>query len=88
MFFVTPLFAALSRHFEAQADDYAATKADAADLASALVTMYEQNATTLTPDPLNSAFYDSHPPAATRVARLSRLEAREAMKAPGVERAH
>lgn len=85
-FFVTPLFAALSRRFEADADGYAAEKADAADLASALVSMYEQNATTLTPDPLHSAFYDSHPAAAVRVAQLERLAAERA-KAPAVERA-
>ena len=49
--------------------------ADRADLVRALVALYKDNAATLTPDPLHSAFYDSHPPAALRVARLQQLEA-------------
>ena len=67
---LSPLFAAYSRKHEFEADAYAATQASAGDLAQSLVKMYEDNASTLTPDPLHSAFYDSHPPAATRIARL------------------
>ena len=67
---LSPLFSAYSRKHEFEADAYAATQASAGDLAQSLVKMYEDNASTLTPDPLHSAFYDSHPPAATRIARL------------------
>jgi STE24 endopeptidase len=59
-----------SRKQEFEADRYAAENANAADLVSALVKLYKDNASTLTPDPLHSAFYDSHPPAAMRIARL------------------
>jgi STE24 endopeptidase len=67
---LSPLFSAYSRKHEFEADAYAAAQASAGDLARSLVKMYEDNATTLTPDPLHSAFYDSHPPAAVRIARL------------------
>ena len=67
---LSPLFSAYSRKHEFEADAYAATQASAGDLAQSLVKMYEDNASTLTPDPLHSAFYDSHPPAAMRIARL------------------
>ena len=67
---LSPLFAAYSRKHEFEADAYAAEQASAGDLAHSLVKMYEDNASTLTPDPLHSAFYDSHPPAAIRIARL------------------
>ena len=67
---LSPLFAAYSRKHEFEADRYAAEQASAGDLAHSLVKMYEDNAATLTPDPLHSAFYDSHPPAAVRIARL------------------
>jgi STE24 endopeptidase len=66
-----PLAAWFSRKHEFEADDYAAAQASAADLIQALVKMYRENASTLTPDPLYSAFYDSHPPAPVRVAHLS-----------------
>ncbi|QEL65535.1 STE24 endopeptidase [Oryzomicrobium terrae] len=66
----TPLSSLLSRRHEYEADDYAAEHASAADLVRALVKLYEDNAATLTPDPLHSLFYDSHPPAALRVAHL------------------
>jgi STE24 endopeptidase len=56
-----------------EADAYAARFADAADLVRALVKLYQDNAATLTPDPVHSAFYDSHPPAALRIARLQSL---------------
>ena len=49
---------------------HAAAQTDAGDLGRALVKLYEDNAATLTPDPLHSLFYDSHPPAAVRIARL------------------
>jgi STE24 endopeptidase len=65
-----PLAAWYSRRHEFEADRYAARHASARDLASALVKLYRENAATLTPDPLYSAFYDSHPPALARIARL------------------
>lgn len=70
-FLFTPLASLYSRQHEFEADRYAAQHADAQDLVHALVKLYEDNASTLTPDPLFSAFYDSHPPAAVRVARLA-----------------
>ncbi|HPU50337.1 MAG TPA: M48 family metallopeptidase [Burkholderiaceae bacterium] len=66
-----PLASLASRRHEFEADQFAAQHSRASDLVSALVKMYEDNASTLTPDPLHSAFYDSHPPAAIRVGRLS-----------------
>jgi len=69
--FFTPLFSALSRRHEFEADDYAASQASARALISGLVKIYRDNASTLTPDPLYSAFHHSHPPAAVRVAHLS-----------------
>jgi STE24 endopeptidase len=66
------LLSLLSRRDEYEADRYAATNASASDLVAALVKLYEDNAATLTPDPLHSLFYDSHPPAALRIARLQR----------------
>ncbi len=69
-FFLQPLVSLLSRRHEFEADAYAATHASAVELVQALVKLYHDNAATLTPDPLHSAFYDSHPPAATRIARL------------------
>jgi STE24 endopeptidase len=70
-FFFAPLSALYSRKHEFEADAFAAANASAAALAHALVKLYDDNAATLTPDPLHSAFYDSHPPAAIRIARLS-----------------
>ena len=72
-FLLTPLMSILSRRHEFEADRYAAQHASADDLVKALVKLYEDNAATLTPDPLHSLFYDSHPPAALRVERLARL---------------
>jgi STE24 endopeptidase len=77
-FLVAPVFAFLlqpvaslySRRHEYEADAYAAEYASAPDLVRALVKLYKDNAATLTPDPLHSAFYDSHPPASLRIARL------------------
>lgn len=73
MFLLSPLSAAVSRRHEFQADAYAASHAAASELISALVKLYRDNASTLTPDPLHSLFYDSHPPAATRIAHLRSL---------------
>jgi STE24 endopeptidase len=69
--FLQPLMSWFSRKHEFEADDYAASQSSAADLIRALVKLYKENASTLTPDPLYSAFYDSHPPAPVRVAHLS-----------------
>ena len=65
-----PLLSSYSRKHEFEADLYAARNASASDLVSALVKLYKDNASTLTPDPLHSAFYDSHPPALIRITRL------------------
>ena len=70
---VGPLLAAWSRRHEYEADEFAARHSDARALASALVRLYRDNASTLTPDPVYSAFHDSHPPPAARVARLQQL---------------
>jgi STE24 endopeptidase len=67
-----PLGAMLSRKHEFEADQYASQYASARDLVSALIKLYRDNASTLTPDPLHSAFYDSHPPATLRIARLQK----------------
>jgi STE24 endopeptidase len=69
-FVLSPLTSITSRKHEFEADAFAATHTDANDLVSALVKMYEDNASTLTPDPLHSAFYDSHPPASVRIRQL------------------
>ena len=66
----SPVFSALSRKHEYEADAYAASQSNASDLIAALVKLYRDNAATLTPDPLHSAFYDSHPPASLRIAHL------------------
>ncbi|RPH66878.1 MAG: M48 family peptidase, partial [Burkholderiales bacterium] len=70
-FLLQPLFSWASRRHEFQADAFAAAHARADDLSSALVKLYEDNASTLTPDPLHSVFYDSHPRASQRIGRLS-----------------
>jgi STE24 endopeptidase len=72
-FFIGPLMAAYSRKHEFEADAYAAKQTSSDDLVSALVKMYQDNAATLTPDPMYSKFYDSHPPAAIRIAHLQTL---------------
>jgi STE24 endopeptidase len=69
----SPLAALYSRKHEYEADAYAVEHASGTDLVHALVKLYKDNAATLTPDPLHSAFYDSHPPASLRVARLQAL---------------
>ena len=73
-FLLHPLMSYYSRKHEFEADAYAAQQTDAHNLASALVKMYQDNAATLTPDPLYSTFYDSHPPALMRIARLQTLQ--------------
>ncbi len=72
---ITPISSLLSRRHEFEADEYAAEQSDARRLADALVKLYQDNATTLTPDPVHSRFYDSHPPAPVRIARLKQLTA-------------
>ena len=74
-FLLAPLSSAYSRRHEFEADAFAARHASAPALVAALIKLYEDNAATLTPDPLHSAFYDSHPPASIRVARLTALAA-------------
>ncbi|MGB8518137.1 MAG: M48 family metallopeptidase, partial [Gallionella sp.] len=72
-FLLSPLMSAYSRKHEFEADAYAAKQTASQDLVNALVKLYQDNAATLTPDPLYSKFYDSHPPAALRVAHLQTL---------------
>ena len=69
-FALSPLMSAWSRKHEFEADAYAVAQTRADDLVNALGTLYRDNASTLTPDPLHSRIYDSHPPAAVRIARL------------------
>jgi STE24 endopeptidase len=72
-FWMTPLSSLISRKHEFEADAYAASQTEARDLIAALVKLYRDNASTLTPDPIHSAVYDSHPPAAIRIAHLKTL---------------
>ena len=69
-YFISPVFSALSRKHEFEADDFAKQQSDYKALISALVNLYRENASTLTPDPIHSMFYDSHPPASIRIAHL------------------
>ena len=71
VFFLQPMMARLSRRHEFEADAYAVSQSSGNDLVKALVKMYRENASTLTPDPLYSAFHDSHPPAAVRISHIS-----------------
>lgn len=68
--FISPLFAQISRRHEFEADAYAMAQANGSDLAAALLKLYEDNASTLTPDPVYVKFYYSHPPASERLARM------------------
>ena len=70
-FFIAPLAACLSRKHEFEADAYAIAQTSGADLSSALLKLYQDNASTLTPDPLFVKFYYSHPPASERLARMA-----------------
>ena len=74
-FFIAPLLAQLSRHDEFQADAYACAQASGNDLANALLKLHEDNAATLTPDPVYVRFYYSHPPASERLAALRQIVA-------------
>lgn len=76
-YFISPLFSALSRKHEFEADEFAHSNSDYRALISALVNLYRDNASTLTPDPLHSIFYDSHPPATIRIRHLESLAAAE-----------
>ncbi len=69
-FFITPLASLWSRRHEFEADAFATRHASAAELATALVKLHRDNASTLTPDPVYAAFYYSHPPPLARIARL------------------
>ena len=71
-FLLTPVTSWLSRRDEFEADRFAASQSQASDLIGALVKLFNDNAATLTPDPVHSAFYDSHPPAAIRIQALAR----------------
>ncbi|HMN93112.1 MAG TPA: M48 family metallopeptidase [Hydrogenophaga sp.] len=71
-YFLQPLVAQLSRRHEFEADAYAVAQTSGADLASALLKLYKDNASTLTPDPVFARFYYSHPPASERLARLTK----------------
>ena len=73
-FFVSPVFAQLSRKHEFEADAYAVSQTDGRDLQSALLKLYQDNASTLTPDPVFMRFYYSHPPASERLSRMSPSE--------------
>jgi STE24 endopeptidase len=75
-FFLTPINSMGSRKHEYEADAFAAEKSSANDLITALVKLYQDNAATLTPDPLYSKFYDSHPPAPLRIAHLQSMAVR------------
>ena len=70
-FFISPLSSSRSRRYEFEADAYAMQQTPARDLANALLKLYQDNASTLTPDPLYVAFYYSHPPASQRLARMN-----------------
>jgi len=69
-FVFAPIASLTSRKHEFEADAFAARHTNPQDLVSALVKLYEDNASTLTPDPVHSAFYDSHPPASVRIRHL------------------
>ena len=77
--FISPLFAQLSRKHEFEADAYAVAQTSGADLSTALLKLYEDNASTLTPDPVYVKFYYSHPPASERLLRMSRQSLRETL---------
>ncbi|MDH3762613.1 MAG: M48 family metallopeptidase [Gammaproteobacteria bacterium] len=74
-YFISPLFSALSRKHEFEADEFAHSNSNYKALISALVSLYRDNASTLTPDPIHSMFYDSHPPAMIRIDHLETIAA-------------
>jgi STE24 endopeptidase len=71
MFFVSPVFSYFSRRDEYEADAYACRQANGKDLAMALIKLYKDNSSTLTPDPMYVRFYYSHPPASERLAAMA-----------------
>ncbi len=71
-FFLQPVFSSISRKHEFEADDFAKVQVQVGSLINALVKLYKENANTLTPDPMYSAFHDSHPPAPIRIAHLAK----------------
>jgi STE24 endopeptidase len=71
--FVSPLAAMLSRRHEFEADAYAVAQTSGSDLSAALIKLYQDNASTLTPDPVFVKFYYSHPPASERLARMAQV---------------
>ena len=73
-FFISPIFAQFSRKHEFEADAYAIAQTDGKDLQSALLKLYQDNASTLTPDPVFVKFYYSHPPASERLSRMNPAE--------------
>jgi len=82
MFFVAPLMSALSRKDEYEADAYACAQADGRDLSRALIKLYKDNSSTLTPDPLYVRFHYSHPPATERLAAMAALSPRPDLATP------
>jgi STE24 endopeptidase len=86
LFFLTPISNHLSRKHEFEADAFAANRSSAKDLETALVAMYRDNASTLTPDPLHSLVFDSHPPAPVRIAALQQLQVLAAASTAATER--
>jgi len=72
MFFISPFISSLQRKYEFEADEYACEFASSADLKKSLIKLYRDNASTLTPDPLYSAFYHSHPPASIRIQAIDK----------------
>ena len=81
-FWMTPLSAFISRKYEFEADSFAAEYSQPESLISALVKLYKENASTLTPDPSYSAYYHSHPPALVRVKHLEALSSQNSVKGP------
>ena len=73
IFFIRPLIAYYSRKNEFEADEYACKYSDPQDLKISLIKLYRDNASTLTPDPLHSKFYDSHPPALERISAIDKI---------------
>tara|TARA_B100000768_G_C11161671_1_gene324823 strand:+ start:34 stop:702 length:669 start_codon:yes stop_codon:yes gene_type:complete len=73
IFFIRPLIAYYSRKNEFEADEYACRYSNAKDLKLSLIKLYRDNASTLTPDPLHSSFYDSHPPALERISTIDKI---------------
>lgn len=84
-FFLGPISAMISRKHEFEADAYAAEQANADRLIDALVKLYKENANTLTPDPMHSAYYDSHPPAPVRITHLTKLDNNKGSESNGTD---